>query len=606
MKDLINAINNRGSDSHGAQEVIPQFDPSQKSQSTRAWLRKVNEVASIYGWTDKQTIYHALPKLTGLARRWYEGLTSIDLSWNGWQRKLLKCFPDDRNYADKLTEMLNRRSRREETLEEYFYEKAKLINRCHIKGKDAVDCIIHGIYDHNIRLNAQGSNFKRPSQLLRYLRSITVKNITSKIENKKPVLFNKTSTSKFADKSLKQNTGRIVKCFNCSEVGHTVPRCPKPLQKCLKCQRMGHLTEHCKRDSMPDKNFSDSNNIYKEVQQITAQGRTLNIYNKTIKVNEISCTAFIDFGSQCTIITKSTVDKLNIEMHNDNLPVIKGFAFGAIHPIGYVIIDVNIDFVQSEIKAFIVPDKYLSTDILIGQNLTELPDVIVHKTNRNLILYSEKSEIGKIKVYASTSAELTGIQSLSIHSDKAETGYIYIPGSTSLKANDEHIILQGVYHLNQGLGAVIAINFSGGKVFIESNKLLARAYFLPVSGDLNSYTPNEYEVNRVQLNNFKGVSSKVVITADMINVGPDVSNNQIERLLALLNTYRDCFALDTSELGVTNISEMHIKLNDETPVSYKPYRLSYKEREIVRGLVNELLENKIVQESNSSYASPVV
>ncbi|CAB3251126.1 unnamed protein product [Arctia plantaginis] len=199
MKDLINAINNRGSNTHGAQDVIPQFDPGQKSQSTRAWIRKVNEVASIYGWTNKQTIYHALPKLSGLARRWYEGLDSIDLSWKDWQRKLMKCFPEDRNYADKLAEMLNRRSRREETLEEYFYEKAELVNRCHIKGKDAVDCIIHGIYDHNIRLNTQGSNYKRPSQLLRYLRSITVRNVRSGIE-KKPTPSNKTSTSKFTHK----------------------------------------------------------------------------------------------------------------------------------------------------------------------------------------------------------------------------------------------------------------------------------------------------------------------------------------------------------------------------------------------------------------------
>ncbi|CAB3254280.1 unnamed protein product [Arctia plantaginis] len=87
MKDLINAINNRGSNTHGAQDVIPQFDPGQKSQSTRAWIRKVNEVASIYGWINKQTIYHALSKLSGLARRWYEGLDSIDLSWKDWQRK---------------------------------------------------------------------------------------------------------------------------------------------------------------------------------------------------------------------------------------------------------------------------------------------------------------------------------------------------------------------------------------------------------------------------------------------------------------------------------------------------------------------------------------
>lgn len=64
----------------GAQNVIPVFDPSSKIQTAKDWLRKVNETASIYNWQEKQIIYHALPKLTGLAKRWYDGLPSVDLS----------------------------------------------------------------------------------------------------------------------------------------------------------------------------------------------------------------------------------------------------------------------------------------------------------------------------------------------------------------------------------------------------------------------------------------------------------------------------------------------------------------------------------------------
>lgn len=608
MRDFIDAINNRGSNAYvGAQEVIPQFDPGQKTQSTRAWLRKVNEVALIYQWNERQIIYHALPKLSGLARKWYEGLRSIDLSWKDWQRKLLKCFPDDRNYADRLTEMLNRRSRREETLEEYFYEKSKLVSRCNIRGKDAVDCIIHGIYDHNVQLNAQGANFKRPSQLLRYLRSISIKNIRPILDARKPVPPSKINTNKSIDKSTKfSNSVRTVKCFNCSEVGHTVPKCPKPLQRCTKCQRLGHIAEHCKREQLQEKNPSDSNKTFKEVQQITTQGTPLNIYHKVITVNGTSRSAFIDFGSQCTIMTKSTADDLSVLVKSDNLPVIKGFAFGVMKPIGRTTIDVNIDFVHTEIETLVVDDKFLNTDLLIGQNLTELPYVIVHKTNRHLVLYSENTEIEKIKIFANYSTELLGIQCLTIRSDTINTGYIYVPGSTSYKANDEHIILQGVYHLNQGIGTIIAINISGGKVLIESGKLLARAYFLPVLEEVSPYIPPSLVVNRIQLNSDSEVLNRPVITIDMIHVGPGVGQEQKERLLDLLSNYRDCFALDTTELGSTNVLDMHIKLNDQNPVSYKPYRLAHKEREVVRELVNELLENKIVQESDSSYASPIV
>ncbi|CAK1593412.1 unnamed protein product [Parnassius mnemosyne] len=77
-------------------------------------------------------------------------------------------------------------------------------------------------------------------------------------------------------------------------------------------------------------------------------------------------------------------------------------------------------------------------------------------------------------------------------------------------------------------------------------------------------------------------------------------------LLDLLNSYRGCFAFTTSELGKTSIVEMRIKLNDAAPVTYRPYRLSLSEREKVNSIINELLTNEIIRESDSEYASPII
>lgn len=96
-----------------------------------------------------------------------------------------------------------------------------------------------------------------------------------------------------------------------------------------------------------------------------------------------------------------------------------------------------------------------------------------------------------------------------------------------------------------------------------------------------------------------------MIPIDLLNIGEDLTPNQQQQLLDLVNEFRDCFALDLDELGMTVITEMHIKLEVNSPVSYKPYRLPYSERLVVRYLINELLEAKIVQEY-SSYASPIV
>ncbi|CAG9137945.1 unnamed protein product [Plutella xylostella] len=51
---------------------------------------------------------------------------------------------------------------------------------------------------------------------------------------------------------------------------------------------------------------------------------------------------------------------------------------------------------------------------------------------------------------------------------------------------------------------------------------------------------------------------------------------------------------------------MHINLTNNTPVAYRPYKLSHQEKLIVRDIVCDLLEKGIIRESNSEYASPII
>lgn len=51
---------------------------------------------------------------------------------------------------------------------------------------------------------------------------------------------------------------------------------------------------------------------------------------------------------------------------------------------------------------------------------------------------------------------------------------------------------------------------------------------------------------------------------------------------------------------------MKLNLKDEQPVVYRPYRLSFHERQKVRELIEELKGADIVEDSSSPYASPIV
>lgn len=97
--------------------------------------------------------------------------------------------------------------------------------------------------------------------------------------------------------------------------------------------------------------------------------------------------------------------------------------------------------------------------------------------------------------------------------------------------------------------------------------------------------------------------SAVPLPLDKVVVG-SINEEDKQKLFKLLNNYRDCFALSISELGCSKSAEMKIKLHEEKPFSYRPYRMSRMEQSTVKDMVDELLLNGIIRKSE--YSSPLV
>lgn len=580
--------------------VIPEYDPVNRAQSIECWLRKVNECSQIYGWDEKQTIHFSLQKLVGLAKRWFETLPSVVFTWDEWQAKLKRAFPSEENYGRLLEEMLARTSRSDESLREYFYDKLSLLNRCELGGKKACDCIIHGIHDRSVRNGAQALNCTEPEGLLNFLCSQRL--FTPSVNRSKERISQKpTSTATSSTSQTSTANDRSVICFNCRMKGHPYSKCTKPLIKCKQCKRIGHDNESCKLQPIAESPASSSiHGTEKKVLKVTASSRCHEKFFKTVFVGCQQLTAFIDFGSECSLIRQSEAESLGIDKCYDNVPVVKGFGNSSILPLYKSFIKLILDDIEASLEVLVVSNQYMQNAMLIGQNFTELPYITVLKDSAKLTFYKTPIDNPfccdtpcKLFALESIKVSVTSLVPVTVN-DPSFTGDVYIDGYNSYEPGREYRLLPGAYHVSDGVGAVVVTNLSQKPLEIEANALVARS---------TPFTEADTcQVNRIESN----LSNVEPLDRTQIKVGQGLDDECVKKLHELLDEYRDCFATNLSEIGCAKGFDMKIDLLDNKPVVYRPYRLSFSEREQVREVIDDLLRNDIIQESSSDYASPIL
>ncbi|UYV61833.1 hypothetical protein LAZ67_1006770 [Cordylochernes scorpioides] len=79
--------------------------------------------------------------------------------------------------------------------------------------------------------------------------------------------------------------------------------------------------------------------------------------------------------------------------------------------------------------------------------------------------------------------------------------------------------------------------------------------------------------------------------------------NEQRELKQVLERYGDLFS---SRLGRTNLAKHRIDTEDAKPIKHKPYRVSAKERDIIKEQIDEMLTEGIIRPSSSPWSFPVI
>lgn len=584
-------------------EAIPYFDPDEQNQDISVWCNKIDEMREIFGWTEEATIFHALAKLEGLAKKWYNGLGSIKNSWNEWKQKLKRAFPSKRDYSELLEEMLRRRKRPDESYANYFHEKLALLNTCKIGGRDAVSCLIAGIREQHLVAAAKAADYADPECLYDFLRTLNEPVRT-------PIIRHEPPAKRF--KRMAPATSGDVNCYKCGKRGHLSRECKKGrsadrgLKTCSYCQRPGHLAEYCykkkKEQLMPPHRKTETVSCLNDSVKNTPNSK----YYKKVMVNNKSVEAYIDFGSTCNLIKSSEVNRLGLIVNTSIKRLIRGYGNSQIDTLGIVSFELSVDKVKTFQSASVVPDMVQQIPLLIGQPFTEMEGLQLIKDHAKLefiqrgimdIDVTDTSD-NKVNLVVKESCCVPAQSWVNVSVETKDgnyTGDLFIESTLRTEEGKEYCIPRTIITVGRGVDVLVpVVNISDNNFLLKPKQTIIRAW--PCEAAETSF--NEH-VNRVNSEPLKDLPFDKLIT------GP-ITVQQRKSLIELLTKYRNVFAENLAELGCAKSTQMEINLSMEKPFTYRPYRMALSEQETVRRMIGELLEAKIVKESDSEYSSPVL
>lgn len=341
-------------------QPIPPYDPSDELGSIGKYIRNLEQLRSINNWDEAMLIYIATSNLKGLARTWYNSQKKLDFTWDEWKDLLYTAFPEEVDYEKLLTKIVSRIKRPEEDMLTYFYEKMALMEAFNFEDKIMVNLLIGGLKDTHLQAAAKAGKHDTPSSLLQFLKTLKHEEVKS-VHSFKSTPFKK----KAAFKTHKPKARKEVKCFRCNVYGHIAPDCP--------------------RRTFARRSSQNNNRV-----MATSSNKVLsNKYFLHARVNGESVEVFVDFGSTVMTINESTANKLDIK-YKDEIAFIRGYGGGVVRALGKTSkIEIVIDECKAALEFLVVPNKVQHIPVIVGQPFTELPGVIVYKTNEELKFFKK-------------------------------------------------------------------------------------------------------------------------------------------------------------------------------------------------------------------------
>lgn len=546
-----NATNRRKSESlrptadlQSVKGLLSEFDAT--NANFECWSEQVRQLQSMFCLDDNSVKLLIGMKLTGKARQWLHSRVEHLRMTTEELLKGLKVLFDHRPRKPELRREFEKRTwETNETFAEYAHDKMILAGRAGIKGEDLTQEMVDGIPDVPLRNQALLFRFTTPDDLIEAFAGIKLPTNAGKAEA--------TGRVDHAKGKTMNNTRERPRCHNCNRDGHRTIHCRLPRREgigCFRCGQSGHRSNECKGKSTgakPSQQFAND-----------GDRRRWPDNKSTTSQNEESTTALAPSKSVAAVervrgITKDA---------SAEPPYILEFT--------YTIMDTVGD--QAEYKVTAIIDSGSPVSLLKS---SYVPARVCRPLETESTSYCGLNNVP---------LKILGVYNTTIHVNSTEikVKFLVVP--------DDTISFNALLGRDFLSSSNIKVVIDGKCKVIVDNKQITNSSLRETDNAIWQL----YQINCIE-------ESKPM----ELNINPEIDFKTREQLKNIyLNTKRN--EGETVEAEIDNNVQMDIVLKHTQPVCFRPRRLSFADKEKLQIILDELLEKKIIRESNSPYASPIV
>ena len=349
------------------------------------------------------------------------------------------------------------------------------------------------------------------------------------------------------------------------------------------------------------------------------QSEPVSFLTLNIKIAENEVEALLDTGARISLIKKSVVDMLNLQIDKNDKTKIYGIGGKDQHVItlGSVKVDMGISTLMFYNTNFhVVPDSCMDHFMFIGMDFLHFNGLSVnvcrkrikhydHKTGAQWELYllpeGYKLVLSNILCKAATRINFNGKTDSLV---KIPVKIMY-PSSVMKVAKDPNMYLyDGEIDGKLGrhaMGVSGIINMSDPFVFLTSNDPGARSVKIGDNlGRVSTVIPiNDSEslpVNLAQPKEFNLNEGPI-----KLDLGEQLTTDQIDGVYKLLMEHRSVISMGEDDVGRIDVGSLEIKLYDHTPIYHRPRRFPDPLAGEVDKECEKLRAQDIIEPSHSSY-----